>query len=227
MFGTILRDPCTWGAIGVSIAVALLVGERFPLDGMEHIALSGFAAAQFLIWLAIAGASGRYHSRWNERELAQARGQSEDLSRRVDSLKLAFTRLDLEAGTTGLEALVRSYSAFRRAIGARPPASQQIQRRISEAAGQCYNRGLAELEALSSLMWTLEDTVGAAEDTATSERFLRNADQVAEGLISVAISFSDGSRDDMADIETRLNEISSSIDISGTVSANDKLERNS
>ncbi|MEM9063180.1 MAG: hypothetical protein AAGD13_22190 [Pseudomonadota bacterium] len=204
VFRTALNDPLTWGALGVTAAVSATIAMRFPLASGELSILGAFAVVQFASWLILAGASGRYRRRWNESQLNRARDQLERNQRRVDSLDLAFTRLEFETGTERLESLSDSYASFRQAVGTHHTISQPMQRRLSELAGNCYDRGLSELESLSGLVRTLQGSGGGVNDHPDANRLIANTQRLSEELIAVSLSFSDGSGDSEARAEAKL-----------------------
>lgn len=213
----VLGDPFTWGAFGVTAVAFAAIAARFPLGNAELLMLAGFAIAQFIGWIALATATGRYRRRWNESQLEQAREQLEKSQQRVDSLRLAFTRVDFELGADRLQKLVESYSGFRRAIGHWRAGSQQSQRRLSELAGECYVRGLAQLESLSGLVRTLQDTNGQVTGNPDADRLLGNSDLLADELVAISLSFSDSSPDVAMRAETRLVTLLKRLDDHGAV----------
>lgn len=221
---TVLGDPLTWGAIGVSAVVLAVIATRFPLGDSQLLMLAGFALAQIIGWVALATATGRYRRRWNENQLEQAREQLEKSQQRVDSLRLAFTRVDFEQGSDQLQKLVDSYSGFRRAIGNWRAGSQQSQRKLSEMAGECYDQGLMQLESLSGLVRTLQDTKGRVAENPDAERLIRNSDLLADGLVAISLSFSDGSRDGETRAQTQLSRLLERLDEHGSVHVTRELE---
>lgn len=202
----ILSDPLTWGAGAVSIVACVFVALRFPqgLDG--RLLLAGFALAQVAAWLTLAGVTGRYRRRWSSAQRAEARDQMEQSQRRVDSLRLAFTRQDYEPGVACLEKLVDSYKGLRRAIGTRRSAPLHLQRRLSAVAADCYDSGLVELERLSGLVRTLHDTGGQADKNDDAARILSTSERLSGDLVAISLSFSDGSEDVDIRAEKRLIE---------------------
>ncbi|MEM7213196.1 MAG: hypothetical protein AAF479_15135 [Pseudomonadota bacterium] len=220
----VLGDPLTWGAIGVSAVVMAVIAMRFPLAGAELLMLGALTFVHVAAWFALAGATGRYRRRWDERQLEQTREQLEKSQQRVDSLRLAFTRAQFEDGAERLQKLVDGYGGFRRAIGHWHAGTQEGQRKLSKIAGECYDRGLVQLESLSGLVRTLQHTGGDVADNPDAKRMIATSDMLTEGLVAISLSFSDGSRDGEVRIEAELTKLLDRLEESGSVPANQRLE---
>jgi len=203
MFGTILRDPLSWGALAVSVLGAFGLVTRYPLSLVQIGMVTGLAVALMIVWIGLATVTGHYRRRRRHTSVAEARDWSDRQTRRADALRLAFERLDHEDGTDAITKLSASFGSFQRALSMRPPDSELNAKRLGVQGRDLYEQGLAELETLSVTLNTLA-SAGKLGDDPGAARFLQHSDHAAERLFAVAIALSDGDPGSLSEAEVGL-----------------------